>query len=95
MAGFQVSTGDVERTVEDLQRITTALEQALEDADAAVSRMHSAWAGEAAQAHQAAHDAWAVDADEMSHALAAMRRALSGAHGNYTVAVAANQRMWS
>lgn len=80
--------------IEELERITVELNDALEDADAASHRLHGTWEGEASAAHTVAHDSWSEESHEMAEALAEMRALLRGAHDNYSAAVEANTRMW-
>jgi WXG100 family type VII secretion target len=70
------------------------LEDALEQADARVNRLHANWSGAAAAAHRAAHDEWKHGAEEMRAALAVMRRIAKTTHANYTGAASANSSMW-
>lgn len=95
VAGFTVDTAYVEQVIDDLQKITSAIVDALTDADEQSARMHSQWAGNAADAHMGAHEQWAGKAQEMSDALAAMRTTLRGVSDNHMAAVSANSRMWA
>lgn len=81
--------------VDELAAITSALEDALADADRASARAHESWVGDAATAHEAAHERWAADAAVMRDALSKLRTLLSAAGENYDAAGSANSRMWS
>ncbi|MFT4260044.1 WXG100 family type VII secretion target [Microbacterium sp.] len=89
-----VRTDHIEQVVDDLERITTALTDALQDAEAASKRLHGVWAGEASQAHDGAHAEWSDEAQVMIQSLVEMRSVLRGAHANYSWAAAANSKMW-
>ena len=91
---FRISPTQLSDVVDQIGRFDTHLEEALERADARVSRLHATWTGAAAEAHQAAHDQWKRGAEEMRAALAVMRRIALTAHGNYIAAAAANTLMW-
>ncbi len=80
--------------IDELTGITSGLDEALEDADAASHRLHGTWNGGASDAHTASHAAWSVQSHEMKDALEDMRALLRGAHENYSAAVDANVRMW-
>jgi WXG100 family type VII secretion target len=95
MAEHSAQTEQMQNVVDELQQITTDLEGALKEADEAVTRLHSVWHGQAATAHQGAHERWTTDATEMNTALAQLRSLLTTARANYDAAAEANQRMWS
>jgi WXG100 family type VII secretion target len=76
----------------DFQRTAEAL---LSEIDTSVKNLHLTWSGDGAAAHSEAHDSWTTGAAMMREALGQLRTAGSGAHGNYTDAIAANQKMWS
>ncbi len=80
--------------IEELERITAELNDALEDADAASHRLHGTWDGDASDAHTLAHTSWSDESHEMATALVEMRSLLRGAHENYSAAVEANTKMW-
>jgi WXG100 family type VII secretion target len=89
------SSEQMQEVVDDLQSITTALEDALAEAEQAATRLHAAWAGQAADAHRGAHDRWAADATAMNTAIAKLRTLLATARSNYDSAASTNLRMWS
>jgi WXG100 family type VII secretion target len=76
----------------DFQRTAEAL---LAEIDTTVKNLHVTWSGEAATGHGEAHERWSRGAAMMREALDQLHRAGSGAHSNYTGAIAANQKMWS
>ena len=83
-----------EQEIADLQRISTRLSEAWQDADDSVTRLHEVWEGDAASAHFVTNDLWRRDVDAMMAALADMRKALATAHENFSSSVAANKTMW-
>ena len=86
---------DVQRlrnTIDELSRVTTAIDDALEDADDVARRLGDVWTGEAASAHRTAHETWSRDSRTMHEALSRMRRALETAEENYGGATNANLR---
>jgi WXG100 family type VII secretion target len=95
MAEHTARTEQMQAVVDELQQITTALEDALREADDAVTRLHNVWEGDGAVAHRAAHDRWSGDAEAMNKAVAQLRALLTIARGNYDAAAEANLRMWS
>ena len=84
----------VSQVIGDLERITSELADALEDADAASKRLHGVWEGDASEAHNGDHADWSGEARVMTESLREMRSVLRGAHANYSSAAAANSKMW-
>jgi WXG100 family type VII secretion target len=76
----------------DFQRTAEAL---LGEIDSTVKNLHVTWSGDAAVAHADAHQRWARGAAMMREALDQLHKAGTGAHGNYTSVIEANQKMWS
>jgi WXG100 family type VII secretion target len=93
-SAFRVHLAELSHVVEELDRFQTHLAAALEEVDAKVTELHGTWTGDAAEAHQAAHDQWKQGADDMGAGLETMRENASTAHANYTSAVTANAAMW-
>lgn len=100
-AGFTVADHfavDPEAIADALDRMTDfqrTAEALLAEIDTTVKNLHVTWSGEAATAHTDAHDRWSRGAAMMREALDQLHKAGSGAHGNYTAVIAANQKMWS
>lgn len=91
---FTIQLGHAQQILDDTLRTSTAIVDALDEADAVADRLRVAWEGETADAQGGAHEAWRDDARRMTEALAEMRRVLQGAHGNYSNAASANTSMW-
>ncbi|MCI1018873.1 WXG100 family type VII secretion target [Microbacterium sp. C5A9] len=91
---FAFHVARAEQMLDDMLRTSTALVDALDDADAAAARVGIAWAGETADAHRGAHERWRGDARRMARALDEMRGALQGAYANYSAAASVNLAMW-
>jgi WXG100 family type VII secretion target len=89
-----VHLAQLSEVIDELERISAELDEALSDADAASHRLHGTWDGDASTAHTVAHTSWSDESHEMAIALAEMRALLRGAHENYSAAVAANTKMW-
>lgn len=92
---YHVDLAQLAQVIDQLDRIDRYLESALEQVDCQVNQLHGTWTGQAAQAHQAAHDEWKRGAADMRDGLATMRSIASTAHGNYTNAATANAQMWT
>lgn len=91
---YTVKPGELELVAAALERVTTRLVDAIEDADNASHRLHGTWEGEAALAHADRHSKWSAHAEQMSAALGEMPQVLRGANANYTGAAATNVSMW-
>jgi WXG100 family type VII secretion target len=70
-------------------------EDMISEIDSRVTRLHTAWTGEAAAAHAEAHQHWVRGEAMMRAALAQLKNAAATAHGNYTGAMSTNLGMWS
>lgn len=62
--------------------------------DRLVMELHMTWTGEAADAHQGAHDEWKTAAQQMREAVTELTDAAHKAHKNYTEVIAINTAMW-
>ncbi|AFT98221.1 WXG100 family type VII secretion target [Nocardia brasiliensis] len=62
--------------------------------DAAVTKMHGVWEGDAAIAQQDSHRRLMAAAKDIHDGVGDMRRAAVAAHANYSAAVQANVDMW-
>lgn len=93
-SGFAVDLSRLADLIDQLSSLDRHLEQALHEAGRRVDELHVSWSGAAAEAHRAAHDEWALGAEDMRAGLATMRAVATTAHANYTSAVATNTHMW-
>jgi WXG100 family type VII secretion target len=91
---FRVDLDQLAEIVDQIVRFDKHLEEALEQADAKVDRLHTTWSGAAAAEHKAAHEKWKHGAERMRAGLATMRQNADIAHGNYTGAATTNTAMW-
>ena len=97
-AGASAFVADVDgllRVVTQLSRCSGDLRDLLGELDRSVDFLHETWSGESAEAHRAAHHAWASGFRDMEKALAVMRAVADVARDNYATAADANTRMWS
>lgn len=92
---FSIRPAHAEQMLDDTLRASSAIVEALEEADAAADRLRSAWEGDASDAHVVARDDWRDEARRMVDALGEMRRALQGAHAHYSAAASVNSSMWA
>ena len=93
--GFAVDPEAIADALERMTEFQRAAEGLLAEIDATVKSLHVTWSGEGAAAHAVAHKLWTHGAAMMREALGQLHTAGTGAHGNYTGAIAANQKMWS
>lgn len=91
---FRVSPDQLADVIDQIARFDQHLDEALEQVDAKVDRLHTTWVGAAATEHNAAHEKWKHGAEQMRAGLETMRKNADIAHGNYAGAVAANTAMW-
>lgn len=91
---FKVHLEQLWDILDRIGRFDQQVEHALEDVEARVGRLQATWTGQAAQAHQSAHDEWKHGLAQMREALNAMRQAAATAHGNYSDAATTNASMW-
>lgn len=92
---FSVDPQGLADAVERMSTFQTTLDGLLSEIDAVVKNLHLGWDGEAAAAHQAAHQLWTEGAATMRDALEKLHTAGGGAHDNYSGASSLNARMWS
>jgi len=62
--------------------------------DRLVTQLHMTWTGDAASAHQGAHDEWKAAAEQMREAVTELTDAAQKAHQNYTEVIDTNTAMW-
>lgn len=91
---FRVDLQQLVDIMNQIDRFDRGLEDSLEDIDARVAKLHRTWAGDAATAHQKAHDEWQRGVADMRSALAVMRQNTQVAYGNYRNAATTNAGMW-
>lgn len=92
---FRIRPAHAEQILEDTLRASSAIVEALEEADAAADRLRSSWEGDASDAYVIARDDWRDETRRMVDALGQMRQALQGARANYSAAASANSSMWA
>lgn len=90
----RVDLDQLEWAITDLEAFERHLEREVAKLEALVAELSGSWSGDAATAHQQAHQLWTQGASRMRTALAQMRSAARTAHDNYGAAVAANLAMW-
>lgn len=93
--GFAVDPDAVADALDRMAEFQCAAEGLLTEIDATVKSLHLTWSGEVATGHAEAHDRWSRGAAMMRAALGQLHTAGTGAHGNYTGVMSANQKMWS
>lgn len=91
---FRIDRAQLLDVVDRMRRFDAQVEEALQDAEARVNRLHATWSGQAAAAHHTAHDKWTHGMQQMRAGLQVMRDNAQIAHDNYTSAVEANVSMW-
>lgn len=91
---FTVDLAELDDVIATMASFQDHLDRQLAHLDRTVASLHDTWQGAAADAQRSAHDEWVAGAREMREALTQMRDAARLAHGHYTAAVEANQRMW-
>lgn len=92
---FSVDPEALADTLAQLSGFQRAAQDLLLEIESTVKNLHISWAGLAADAHHEAHGRWKHGAAQMQEALDRLRRAGTGAHGNFTGVIATNQKMWS
>jgi WXG100 family type VII secretion target len=93
--GFSVDPDAIADAVQRMAEFQRAAEGLLSEIDATVKNLHISWTGEGAAAQSEAHRQWSHGAVMMREALDRLHTAGTGAHGNYTGVMTANQKMWS
>lgn len=94
MTGFRVDVEQLGEIVDQMARYESQLQEALDDIDGQIARLHGTWSGAAAQAQLADQQRWRDGADRMHAALVVMRQIAATAQQNYTDAATTNARMW-
>jgi WXG100 family type VII secretion target len=94
MSAFSVDPAALLAAVDRMSAFDSELEGHLAQAAGSVSRLGTAWYGDAGEAERAAQARWDEGAREMREALARLRTIAEGAHENYSSAAQTNQRMW-
>lgn len=92
---FRVDPEALDDAVRRLAELGRYAETMVAQLDSVVADLHGAWAGEAAEAHAAAHLRWARGEAAMREALSRLTSAGAAAHANYIGAMATNLDMWS
>lgn len=91
---FHVDLDEVAHVIERIAATDQDVEALAADLDATRLRLHDAWHGVSADAHERAHAELVRGLATMRAALRGMRTAVSTAHGNYSGAADANLAMW-
>ena len=94
MTRFGVDLEELAGVAAEMKALQTSFEQRLEELDKLVSDLHLTWHGEAAAAHEQAHQLWVTGAREMHQGIADMHRAATTAHDNYHSAATSNADMF-
>ncbi|MCP9274031.1 WXG100 family type VII secretion target [Mycolicibacterium arenosum] len=92
---YRVELGELVSFIDQLQSFVLRAEALASRIDGQVACLHTAWSGDAAEAHRAQHDRWMAGAVEMRDALAELREAADNANRNYTEAAQHNVDMLS
>jgi uncharacterized protein YukE len=95
MTRLAVDVDGLVALVERMQLFEAQLAGARSAAEMLERGLDGAWSGAASAARAAAHARWRTAAAEVAQALSDLRAIASGAHANYTAAVAANRGMWA
>ncbi|MGL6235115.1 MAG: WXG100 family type VII secretion target [Segniliparus sp.] len=66
----------------------------LNDVSARAERLHSAWSGEAAEAHKEHRERWNQGMAKMRDGLAQLKEQAASDHTRYTGLIEHQQRMW-
>lgn len=93
--GFAVEPEAIADALERMTEFARAADGLLAEIDSTVRNLHVTWSGAGAAGHAEAHARWVRGAAMMREALGQLHKAGGGAHGNYTGAIASNQKMWS
>lgn len=94
MTAYRVDLDALDRTISAMQSTSDTVGAELTALDGHIAALHGVWSGEAAAAQLQAHREWSEGAKAMRDALDTLRALARTAHGNYSAAVAANQKMW-
>lgn len=92
---FRVDPQALADVVQRMAAFQRYAEDMITEIDSRVTRLHTAWTGQAAAAHAEAHQHWARGEAMMRKALTQLEKAATTAHGNYTGAMSTNLGMWS
>lgn len=90
---YRVELEELLAFVDRLQSFEQRAEAIAARVDGQIATLHGTWAGNAAAAHRAQHDAWMAGAAQMREALAQLRAAAHNAHQHYTDAARLNVEM--
>ena len=91
---FTLDTSELDSVIGDVEECEAELELLLADLDKQMATLQDTWQGDAADAHQVAHEEWSAGMRAMRQAMVDLRTAARSAHGNYTAAADANASMW-
>ena len=94
MARYKADPEQIAALIATAEQISGRIEERLAQVDQEVAALHVAWAGAAANEHQAKHDEWTRAAREMREAVDELKGDARRAHDSYTTAADHNQGMW-
>ncbi|MGL4305887.1 MAG: WXG100 family type VII secretion target [Mycobacteriaceae bacterium] len=91
---FHIDPSGLNDAVALMESFDHRVTELLHRIDATIAELHISWEGEAATAHNHAHQRWVRGAQDMREALTQLRDTGTGAHHNYTSSSVVNTRMW-
>lgn len=91
---FAVNLSELENAVQELRKLTEAVDDKLAELSHRNDALHLDWTGHAAVAHREARELWAKAATDMAAGLEGMHESAAYAHSIYTAAVTANVEMF-
>lgn len=90
---YRVELEELLAFVHRLEAFEAKAEAIAKRVDGQVADLHTAWSGDASDAHRTRHDEWMEGATQMRQAAAELKTAAGTAHRNYTEAVQTNIEM--
>ncbi|WP_216897719.1 WXG100 family type VII secretion target [Nocardia alni] len=94
MVRHKVDLEQLDSVITRLEQFEGFLDEQLNALDHSARKLHGTWQGDAATAHQRAHDKLMAAAREIHEGIKDMRQAAQNAHYNYNTAIRANVRRW-
>ncbi len=94
MSDYRADLPGMQALIDGATRLEQSIDERVDAVARTVAALHVDWAGDAADAHQAASVAWAAGAGEMEDALAQLRTALDTARTAYRSVGVLNHGMW-
>jgi WXG100 family type VII secretion target len=93
-ATYRVNLDEMQRLIDATAMLETAIEEHATAIGQRVEQLHVDWTGDAATAHQGAHDERIAAVAEMRHALIELRQKLTTAREAYSAVGPTNYGMW-